>query len=232
MNPVLRSERFPSQAFSTVELAEAKQRIVRLQDLQVQVDSTWRGSRWIMDVVSLARDRTMTGVGVPIASLSQQSSSVPLIQTPDDPAGNKFLPSLPASRSVSNASSAEGHQHQQHPQQGRIVGGISSGRHRVLVKTKSDNKMLDSVRGSTVESPTGHRPGGVARSRTPVCTECSVPLDLPGYVSSCSTCAGARAHYGGQTGKTSRLERRLCAPIFMANGGMVTSRSRGAVQAA
>jgi hypothetical protein len=83
----------------------------------------------------------------------------------------------------------------------------SGGRQRLLVKTKSDNKLLVSnnnnnnnnrmmtaaespaallrVLGSNNESPT-------ARSRTPVCTECSVPLDLPGYVTNCSACSFSR----------------------------------------
>lgn len=153
-----------------------------------------------MDVLSLARDRSVTGVGVAIGSLSQQSTSTPLIQTPDDPTGSsKFLPPAVVSKKTA-ITSGDAHQH---PQQGRIVGGISSGRHRVLVKTKSDNKILDSIRGSSIEAQTGQLRTATARSRTPVCAECSVPLDLPGYVSSCTTCAGARIHYGVHPGKIS-----------------------------
>lgn len=131
-----------------------------------------------MDVLSLARDRTMNGVGVPIASLTQQNMPTQLLPpTPDELNTKSF-----SSRGPSSISSI-GHV----SNEGRIIGGIASGRHRVLVKTKSDNKLL--------ESPTLNR----VRARTPVCTECAVPLDLPGYVSNCGSCAGSRAHYSSQT---------------------------------
>ena len=196
------------EAFSTVELAEAKQRIVRLQELQVQVDSTWRGSRWIMDVLSLARDRSVgTGVGVTISALSshhhslhqQQPPPIPLLPTP-----TAELPSQEVFSSNRRPPSNEG-------------GGVgivrlgSGGRQRLLVKTKSDNKLLvgnnnnnnNNKMMTAAESPavllrssglgsSSNNSSPTARSRTPVCTECSVPLDLPGYVTNCSSCSCSR----------------------------------------
>ena len=150
----------------------------------MQVDSTWRGSRWIMDVLSLARDRTMTGVGVAIAALSQQVPPTPLLPTPtessEESSKRSVLSFKMSSSSWTNSSTTNS----------GVPGG---GKHRILVKTKSDNKLL-SNRNSMGESPAFLRVNTV-RSRTPVCPECSVPLDLPGYVSSCVSCSCSRARY-------------------------------------
>ena len=113
------------QAFSSVELSEAKQRISRLHDLQVQVDATWRGSRWIMDALSLARERTAT-VGVAIGALSQPqsqpsaSSAVQPLSTPAEAAEEAYSRAL--------AAPVRTNKHRD--------------RERVLLKAKSDHKIL------------------------------------------------------------------------------------------
>lgn len=174
-----------------MELAEAKQRFQRLQDVQVQVDSTWRGSRWIMDVLSLARDRTMTGVGVAIAALSQQiPPTTPLLSTPTEPAEESVKRST-LTLKTSNSSTRMNHSITANNDS--RMSGTPGGKHRVLVKTKSDNKLL-SNRNSMGDSPAFLRINTI-RSRTPVCPECSVPLDLPGYVSSCGSCSCSRTRY-------------------------------------
>lgn len=160
-----------------MELADAKQRIQRLQEVQVQVDATWRGSRWIMDVLSIARDRTMSGVGVAIGALAQQAPPVQLLPTPTTESGEE----KPATREPAKIRLAN---------DVRPAGGSANGKHRILVKTKSDNKLLGSRPCPPEPSPL-HRINTL-RSRTPVCHECSVPLDLPGYVSSCSSCSCSR----------------------------------------
>lgn len=177
-----------------MELAEAKQRFQRLQDVQVQVDSTWRGSRWIMDVLSLARDRTMTGVGVAIAALSQQvTPSTTLLPTPPESSSEESSKRIVLPSKTPSTSSRLIHASTVANNDNRIIGGTPGGKHRILVKTKSDNKLLSS-RNSMGESPTFLRVNTV-RSRTPVCPECSVPLDLPGYVSNCVSCSCSRARY-------------------------------------
>ena len=171
------------QAFSSVELAEAKQRIQRLQDVQTQVDATWRGSRWIMDVLSIARDRTINGVGVAIGALTQQAPPIQLLPTPtaETPDETRSI----ATHKLRDPSKIHP------PNEARVVGGSANGKQRILVKTKSDNKLLGNRPCPPEPSPL-HRINTL-RSRTPVCHECSVPLDLPGYVSSCSSCSCARA---------------------------------------
>ncbi|XP_024940813.1 uncharacterized protein LOC107267862 isoform X3 [Cephus cinctus] len=45
------------EAFSSSELSIAKDKLARLQDLQSQVNVVWKGARWLIDVITFARDR-------------------------------------------------------------------------------------------------------------------------------------------------------------------------------
>lgn len=45
------------EAFSTIEVQTAKERLAKLQDLTQSLNSIWKGVRWLMDVISFARDR-------------------------------------------------------------------------------------------------------------------------------------------------------------------------------
>ncbi|XP_029672351.1 uncharacterized protein LOC115240991 isoform X1 [Formica exsecta] len=45
------------EAFSSLELSVAKDKLARLQDLQSQMNTVWKGSRWLIDVITFARDR-------------------------------------------------------------------------------------------------------------------------------------------------------------------------------
>uniref|UniRef100_A0A1B0D1Z8 Uncharacterized protein n=1 Tax=Phlebotomus papatasi TaxID=29031 RepID=A0A1B0D1Z8_PHLPP len=46
------------EAFSTVEVQAAKERLCKLQELSMSLNAIWKGVRWLMDVISFARDRT------------------------------------------------------------------------------------------------------------------------------------------------------------------------------
>lgn len=48
------------EAFSTSELNVAKDKLARLQDLQTQLNNVWKGSRWLIDVITFVRDRGTT----------------------------------------------------------------------------------------------------------------------------------------------------------------------------
>ncbi|XP_043479149.1 uncharacterized protein LOC122509277 isoform X4 [Leptopilina heterotoma] len=48
------------EAFSTSELNIAKDKLMRLQDLQSQMNTVWKGARWLVDVITFARDRGST----------------------------------------------------------------------------------------------------------------------------------------------------------------------------
>ncbi|XP_058458087.1 uncharacterized protein LOC131434875 isoform X1 [Malaya genurostris] len=45
------------EAFSSSELQKAKDRLSKLQDLSTGLNTIWKGVRWLMDVISYARDR-------------------------------------------------------------------------------------------------------------------------------------------------------------------------------
>lgn len=152
-----------------------------------------------MDVISLARDRTMTGTGVAIAALSQQTPTMPLLPTPTESSEESCKRSVLSFKTSSSSKTSNNSLTAIENRPNNVVAG---GKHRLLVKTKSDNKLL-SNRNSLAESPALLRINTV-RSRTPVCPECSVPLDLPGYVSSCVSCSCSRARYT-QPGKSSLI---------------------------
>lgn len=45
------------EAFSSFEVQAAKERLAKLQDLTQSLNTIWKGVRWLMDVISFARDR-------------------------------------------------------------------------------------------------------------------------------------------------------------------------------
>ncbi|XP_055525346.1 uncharacterized protein LOC129718521 isoform X2 [Wyeomyia smithii] len=45
------------EAFSTLELQKAKDRLAKLHDLSTGLNTIWKAVRWLMDVISYARDR-------------------------------------------------------------------------------------------------------------------------------------------------------------------------------
>ena len=59
------------QAFSTDEVNIARQKFDQLAKFQVTLDELWRGTRWTMDIITYARDRsTASGTGgLPLNSL-------------------------------------------------------------------------------------------------------------------------------------------------------------------
>ncbi|XP_067005275.2 ankyrin repeat and fibronectin type-III domain-containing protein 1 [Anabrus simplex] len=45
------------EAFSSSEVAAAKDRLAQLQEFQGQLNTAWKGARWLMEVLTFARDR-------------------------------------------------------------------------------------------------------------------------------------------------------------------------------
>ncbi|KAJ8972015.1 hypothetical protein NQ314_000396 [Rhamnusium bicolor] len=50
------------EAFSNSEVAIAKERLSKLQDLQTKLNGIWKSVRWLMDVISFARERITHGL--------------------------------------------------------------------------------------------------------------------------------------------------------------------------
>ncbi|XP_076233710.1 ankyrin repeat and fibronectin type III domain containing protein wide awake isoform X2 [Calliopsis andreniformis] len=78
------------EAFSSLELSVAKDKLARLQDLQTQVNTVWKGARWLIDVITFARDR----------GSSQQSGNLQTVGI-----SMKHLLSLDRNKSNSNSNS-------------------------------------------------------------------------------------------------------------------------------
>lgn len=54
------------EAFSSSEVAAAKDRLNQLQEFQGQLNTAWKGARWLMEVLTFARDRGgSSGMGTP-----------------------------------------------------------------------------------------------------------------------------------------------------------------------
>ncbi|KAF7989754.1 hypothetical protein HCN44_008428 [Aphidius gifuensis] len=53
------------EAFSTIELTEAKNKLAKLEKFQTQMNTIWKGARWLIDVITFARDRqTTSGISI------------------------------------------------------------------------------------------------------------------------------------------------------------------------
>ncbi|CAH1116010.1 unnamed protein product [Phaedon cochleariae] len=52
------------EAFSNSEVAIAKERLTKLQELQSKLNNIWKSIRWLMDVITFARDRVICGVSM------------------------------------------------------------------------------------------------------------------------------------------------------------------------
>lgn len=50
------------EAFSNTEVQIAKERIQKLQELQNKLNTVWKSVRWLMDVITFARDRNCTNI--------------------------------------------------------------------------------------------------------------------------------------------------------------------------
>lgn len=48
---------FLTKAFSSCEVSAAKERLSRLEALQTQLNSAWKQARWLLDVLTFARDK-------------------------------------------------------------------------------------------------------------------------------------------------------------------------------
>ncbi|XP_065338459.1 ankyrin repeat and fibronectin type-III domain-containing protein 1 isoform X3 [Cloeon dipterum] len=112
------------EAFSTAEITAAKERLNKLQELQTRVNATWKGARWIMDLLTFARDRNNQG-GVPLkallpAMLNSPNTTSPRVsqqslQPPNHPSGSRGSwpppPVLLAPRGGEHMSKSEQHLH-------------------------------------------------------------------------------------------------------------------------
>nr|XP_015838501.1 PREDICTED: uncharacterized protein LOC661343 isoform X4 [Tribolium castaneum] len=84
------------EAFSNSEVAIAKERLTRLQDLQSKLNQIWKTVRWLMDVITFARDRITCGISMRYILDKEIGCSSPkrsLLQIP--PRDSKVVKSTP-----------------------------------------------------------------------------------------------------------------------------------------
>lgn len=90
------------EAFSTVEVQAAKERLAKLQDLTQSLNTIWKGVRWLMDVISFARDRgTYHGLYMKDIFEYNPSSKEELTVT-RDPGNQQLLQPPPPRGSIKN----------------------------------------------------------------------------------------------------------------------------------
>ncbi|XP_065558536.1 ankyrin-repeat and fibronectin type III domain-containing 1-like isoform X2 [Artemia franciscana] len=157
------------EAFSCSELNEAKQRVNKLGDLQSLLDSTWRSCRWIMDVVSAARDKSLPA-GVSVDLLQKDLTSNLMKEVADGRSSRSTTRSTSSVSSVSN--------------------DLRKPVTKRMLKMKSDNRLC-STSEKIRSSELAPQKLGLVRNLSEqqiACPECSIPYSLPGYVSNCSFC--------------------------------------------
>lgn len=84
------------EAFSNSELAVAKERLSQLQEFQTKLNSIWKCIRWLMDVITFARDRLTCGISLKYIldkECCNQSPKRGLLQIP--PRESKVIKSTP-----------------------------------------------------------------------------------------------------------------------------------------
>ncbi|XP_014235267.1 uncharacterized protein LOC106658011 isoform X3 [Trichogramma pretiosum] len=65
------------EAFSNSELSVAKDKLAKLQDIQSQANTVWKGARWLIDLIAFARDRSsLTMSSQSTASCWSQNSGI------------------------------------------------------------------------------------------------------------------------------------------------------------
>lgn len=92
------------EAFSTLEVRTAKERLAKLQDLTQSLNTIWKGVRWLMDVIGFARDRcTYLGLNMrDIFEYNPCGSGEIMIETRTDVVNHQLL-QPPARQSIKSS---------------------------------------------------------------------------------------------------------------------------------
>lgn len=90
------------EAFSNTELAQAKERLATLHELQTKLNNTWRCARWLMDVITFARDRATPGISVKWILEKENTCEV------SSPKKRSLLLEIPATKDSNNSKSMKG----------------------------------------------------------------------------------------------------------------------------
>ncbi len=78
------------EAFSTNELDESRYRLNHLLSCQQDLDDIWRSSRWLVDVINCAKDKSYAGISLKSWLTFQKSSNVQLKITESDCSSSNY----------------------------------------------------------------------------------------------------------------------------------------------
>lgn len=164
------------EAFSNHELAQAKERLATLSDLQSKLNNTWRCARWLMDVITFARDRGMYGISLKHVldkETSTSSTSKAAGSGQDSAHKNKLLLEIPVSKEVSGSKATKGRGSWPGPTSSNIS-GTSNGEGGLFNEfSKSEQQLSRNERGSPFLS--------VADSRNSDAFNCSALTSSPEF---------------------------------------------------
>lgn len=92
------------EAFSTIEVQAAKERLAKLQDLTQSLNAIWKGVRWLMDVIGFARDRsTYSGLCMKDVFEYSPTSKDELIGSRGDSSNQQLLQPPPPRGSIKSS---------------------------------------------------------------------------------------------------------------------------------
>lgn len=131
---------FVFQAFSDDELNATRDRVDRLNNLQQALDRSWKGTRWIMDLITFARDKSSRG-GLPCSLLNSSDMFTSKLSEESDFDNNNTHPSCASTGCDSNE--------------------ISVGKdNRKIAKFYDPNEEVSKTNGH-VPKETTHNPSGI-----------------------------------------------------------------------
>ncbi|XP_076345347.1 ankyrin repeat and fibronectin type-III domain-containing protein 1-like isoform X5 [Tachypleus tridentatus] len=96
------------EAFFTSEVVSARERLCQLQTFQTQVDNIWKDVRWIMDILTFARDKQING-GLPLSHiyLHRRGSPSPKVSPQQSPVKEHPTSSLRMTSSTSESKNSD-----------------------------------------------------------------------------------------------------------------------------
>ncbi|CAG9093930.1 unnamed protein product [Plutella xylostella] len=79
------------EAFSCTELQTAKERLTKLEDLQNNLNTVWKAERWLMDLISFARDKdkTVSSAGILLKHILDKTPLQACLDGVDTPGNEK-----------------------------------------------------------------------------------------------------------------------------------------------
>lgn len=147
------------EAFSSIEVQAAKERLAKLQELTLSLNAVWKGVRWLMDVIGFARDRcTYSGLNMKEIFEYQSSGGDDIIAAAEDDqlhANNKRQLLQPPGRDTKLVKSSPGRGSWPGPtnSSGGLLGAEYSKSDQQLARANLSSRYLSATSGSGFDTP-------------------------------------------------------------------------------